>query len=288
MTIEIRPTGGALGAEVLGVDLARPLNDADFATVRQAWFDHLLLLFRNQDVPAARQAGFAARFGELDGVPGWRDKHATGEENILIISNVKQNGEALGVLGDGELEWHTDMSYIPVPPSVSMLHAREVPETGGDTHFMNMYAVYDALPDDLAEAVRGRVLNHDSSYDSSNNLRPGAVEVTRSSEAPGARHPLVRRHPETGRPSLYLGRRRNAWVVGMEEAESERLLDRLWAFARRPEFAWAHRWTTGDVLMWDNRCTMHRRDSFDPAARRVMHRAQVKGEAPLAFESEAA
>jgi taurine dioxygenase len=288
MAIEIRPTGGALGAEVLGVDLAQPLNDADFATVRQAWFDHLLLLFRGQDVPAAQQAGFAARFGELDGVPGWRDKHATGEEKILIISNVKQNGEALGVLGDGELEWHTDMSYITVPPSVSMLHAREVPDSGGDTHFMNMYAVYEALPADLVEAVRGQVLNHDSSYDSSNNLRPGAVEVTRPSEAPGARHPLVRRHPETGRPSLYLGRRRNAWVVGMEEADSERLLDRLWAFARQLEFAWVHRWKTGDVLMWDNRCTMHRRDSFDPAARRVMYRAQVKGEAPLAADSMAA
>ncbi|MBT5413335.1 MAG: TauD/TfdA family dioxygenase, partial [Rhodospirillaceae bacterium] len=169
-----------------------------------------------------------------------------------------------------------------------MLHAREVPETGGDTHFMNMYAVYDALPADLDEAVRGRVLNHDSSYDSSNNLRPGAVEVTRACDAPGARHPLVRRHPETGRPSLYLGRRKNAWIVGLEDAESERLLDRLWAFAAQPEFAWFHRWRSGDVLMWDNRCTMHRRDSFDPATRRVMHRAQVKGEVPLAFEPEAA
>ena len=285
MAIEIRPTGGALGAEVLGVDLTRPLDDAAFETVRRAWFDHLLLLFRGQDVPPAAQAAFAARFGELDGVPGWRDKHAPGEKDILIISNVKVGGESLGVLGDGELEWHTDMSYIPVPPSVSMLHAREVPESGGDTHFMNMYAVYDALPPDLAEAVRGRVLNHDSSYDSSNNLRPGAVEVTRSSEAPGARHPLVRRHPETGRPNLYLGRRRNAWVVSMDDDESDCLLDRLWAFTRRPNFAWVHHWRPGDVLMWDNRCTMHRRDAFDPAARRVMHRAQVKGEVPIAFEA---
>lgn len=280
MTIEIQPTGGALGAEVRGAVLGEGLDAEGFAAIHQAWLDHLLLFFRDQDLAPAAMAAFSQRFGALDMVASWRDFHAPGDDRVLVISNVKKDGAPAGVLGDGELDWHTDMSYLDVPPSASILHAREVPEAGGDTHFMNMAAVLDALPADLRAAIQGRRLKHDSSYDSSGSLRPGAPEVVDASAAPGARHPMIRRHPESGRQALYLGRRRNAYILGMALEESEALLDRLWAIACEPRFAWTHRWRQGDVLMWDNRVTMHRRDAFDPAARRVMHRTQVKGERP--------
>ena len=281
MTIEIHPTGGALGAEVRGASLGDGLDDAGFAAIRQAWLDHLLLLFRDPDLAPADMAAFSQRFGELDMVASWRDFHAAGDDRVLVISNVKEGGAPAGVLGDGELDWHTDMSYLDVPPSASILHAREVPATGGDTHFMNMYAVLDALPADLSSSIEGRRLNHDSSYDSSGGLRPGAPAVVDVRVAPGAQHPMIRHHPESGRRALYLGRRRNAYILGMGLEESEALLDRLWAIACEPRFAFTHTWRQGDLLMWDNRATMHRRDAFDPAARRVMHRTQVKGERPL-------
>ena len=270
MAIEIHPTVGALGAEVRGAVLGEGLDAGEFATIRRAWRDHLLLLFRDQSLAPAAMAAFSQRFGALDMVESWRDFHAEGEPRVLVISNVTEDGAPAGVLGDGELGWHTDMSYLDVPPSASILHAREVPAAGGDTHFMNMYAVLEALPADLRGAIEGRRLNHDSSYDSSGSLRPGAPEVVDASAAPGARHPMIRRHPESGRKALYLGRRRNAYILGMAIDESEALLDRLWAIACEPRFAFTHTWREGDLLMWDNRCTMHRRDAFDPAARRVM------------------
>ncbi len=281
MAIEIIPTGAALGAEVRGVNLAAPLDEASHGAIVRAWHDHLVLLFRGQSLSPRQLASFSARFGVLDMVPAWRAFHAEDVDEVLVISNVKKDGQPIGVLGYGESEWHTDMSYQAEPPRASILHALEVPPEGGDTSFINMYLALENLPADLRAALDGRALNHDSSYDSAGNLRPGAPRVADVRAAPGARHPAVRLHPETRRPALFLGRRLNAYIVGCSVEESERLLDRIWDHVCRSAYAWTHRWKKGDVLLWDNRCTMHRREPFDPSTRRVMHRTQIKGEAPI-------
>lgn len=282
MPIEIRPTDAALGAEIKGADLSRALDAKTWQAVRDAWHRHLVLLFRKQALPPRQLAEFSKHFGVLDVVPAWRDFHPDGTPEVLVISNVKEGDRPIGVLGYGEAEWHTDMSYLPEPPRASVLHALEVPPSGGNTSFLNMYKAFEELPSDMRQAIEGREITHDSSYDSTGTLRPGAPEVTDVRQAPGARHPAVRRHPESGRSALYLGRRRNAYVVGLSVEESETLLDRLWAYVLQPRYVWEHSWRVGDVLVWDNRCTMHRREPFDAATRRVMHRTQIKGERPIA------
>ncbi len=281
MAMDVIPTGAALGAEIRGVDLSKPLAPAAVEAIMAAWRAHLVLLFRGQRLPPRDLSAFSKHFGALDVVPAWRKFHPTGSEEVLVISNVKENGEPIGVLGYGEAEWHTDMSYIELPPRASVLHSLEVPSAGGETSFLNMYKAYEELAEADRAALRGRSLNHDSSYDSAGNLRPGAQTFEAAKDAPGARHPAVRRHPETGRLALYLGRRLNAWIVGMDVAESEALLDRLWAHVLQDRYVWTHRWRVGDVLVWDNRCTMHRRAPFDPSSRRLMHRTQIKGERPI-------
>jgi taurine dioxygenase len=191
---------------------------------------------------------------------------------------VTLNGEPIGSLGDGEAVWHTDMSYLEVPPKASMLYALEVPPTGGNTSFCTMYGIYDALPARLKERIAGLEIKHDGTYNSGGYLRQGVTPTDDPMTSPGAVHPLVCTHPATGGRTLYLGRRRNAYLVGLELGESEALLDELWSYVDRPEFAWEHAWRVGDFVLWDNRCTMHRRDAFDPRSRRIMHRTQVKGE----------
>ena len=195
-----------------------------------------------------------------------------------MVSNVVENGEPIGSLGSGEAVWHTDMSYTKVPPQASALYALEVPARGGNTSFVNMYSVYEALPDRLKDRLAGLRVKHDGTYNSGGYVRQGVVPSDDPRQAPGALHPLVYTHPETGRPALYLGRRRNAYIAGLELAESEALLDELWRYVENDDFAWTNVWRPGDLVLWDNRCTMHRRDPFDAAARRVMHRTQIKSE----------
>ncbi len=174
------------------------------------------------------------------------------------------------------------MSYLPAPPMASLLYALEVPAEGGDTWFCSMYAALDRLPAELRRRVAGRRVKHDGTYNSGGYLRQGVAASDDPRTAPGALHPLICRHPESAQEMLYLGRRRNAWLEGFELSESERLLDALWAVVDAAEIAWRHHWRAGDLVLWDNRCTMHRRDAFDPASRRIMHRTQVKGAAPPA------
>jgi taurine dioxygenase len=170
------------------------------------------------------------------------------------------------------------MSYLDVPPKASMLYSLEIPPTGGNTSFCTMYGIYEALPAKLKERIAGLKIKHDGTYNSGGYVRQGVTPTDDPLTSPGAVHPLVCTHPNTGRRMLYLGRRRNAYLVGLALAESEALLDELWSFVDRPQFAWEHIWRVGDLVLWDNRCTMHRRDAFDPGSRRIMHRTQVKGE----------
>jgi taurine dioxygenase len=276
--LDVIPTGAALGAEVRGVDL-RNLDAAAFTRLMQAWHDHSVVLVRGQRLSDQDLIAFSRRLGDLDWAPIQETgrRFVEGLPEIYIVSNVKVNGEPIGSLGDGEAVWHTDMSYLDVPPKASMLYALEVPPTGGNTSFCSMYGIYEALPAGLKARIAGLKIKHDGTYNSGGYLRQGVEPSDDPHKAPGAWHPAVCRHPVTGAASLYLGRRRNSCVEGLPPAESAALLDQLWAHIDRPELRYVHRWRVGDLLLWDNRSTMHRRDPFDAKARRVMHRTQIKG-----------
>jgi taurine dioxygenase len=278
--IDVVPTGRPLAAEVRGVDL-RSLDDQKFAALRRAWHQHQVLLIRSQTLSDQDLIAFSRRFGDLDWAPVQETgrRFVEGLPEIYIVSNVKVNGEPIGSLGAGEAVWHTDMSYLDVPPMASMLYALEVPPSGGNTSFCSMYAIYEALPAEMKQRIAGLKIKHDGTYNSGGFLRQGVTATDDPRTSPGAVHPLICTHPDTGRQMLYLGRRRNAYLVGLELSESEALLDELWRYVERPEFAWEHTWRVGDLVMWDNRCTMHRRDPFDDTSRRVMHRTQIKGRA---------
>lgn len=277
--IEVIPTGRALGAEIRGVDL-REINNQAFARLLDAWHEHSVLLIRDQALSDQNLIAFSRRFGDLDWAPIQETgrRFVEGLPEIYIVSNVKVNGEPIGSLGDGEAAWHTDMSYLAMPPKASMLYALEVPPTGGNTSFCTMYGIYERLPDALKTHIAALKIKHDGTYNSGGYVRQGVTPTDDPRTSPGAVHPLVCTHPATGRRMLYLGRRRNAYLVGLALAQSEALLDELWSFVDQPEFAWEHVWRVGDLVLWDNRCTMHRRDAFDPNSRRIMHRTQVKGE----------
>ena len=286
----IHPSGAALGADIHGVDLSQPVSDAQFARIADAWKNHLVLRFSGQRIDDRQLMAFSARFGELDRVPiAAAHTERTGgglppdvAPWVTVISSIVQDGRPIGGLGSSELVWHTDMSYNPLPPRASLLYALEVPPTGGDTGFLDMYAAYETLPEDLRRTVEGRTCIHDSSHNSAGELRKGFQETVDVTRTPGAVHPLVRLHPVSGRKALFLGRRPNAYINGLPVEESEAVLDALWAHATQDRFAWYQKWRVGDLVMWDNRCVMHRRDGFEPGLRRLMHRTQIVGEPVVA------
>jgi taurine dioxygenase len=279
MRLQVVPNGAALGAEIRDVDLTR-LTDDSFATIHRAWLDHLVLLIRGQKLTDDDLIAFSRRFGSLDWAPIQETgrRFVEGYPEIYVVSNVIENGVPLGSLGAGEAVWHTDMSYLERPPKASMLYALEVPESGGNTYFCNMYRAYELLPGPLRQRIEGLRLKHDATYNSGGYTRQGVAPIDDPLTSPGVYHPLVLTHPETRRRALYLGRRRNAYIEGLPLGESEALLDELWSYARRDDIVWGNEWRVGDLVLWDNRCTMHRRDSFDPDSRRILHRTQIKGE----------
>jgi taurine dioxygenase len=280
-TITIVPTGEGLGADVVGVDLARPLDEATFAAIQAAWLEHVVLRFRGQRLTDAQLIAFSRRFGELDEARLDDYQPFVPEHpEIMVISNVVENGRPIGKLGSGEAEWHSDIDYVEEPPKASLLYALEIPPHGGNTGFCNMYTAYETLPPHLKSAIEGKRCKHDASHNSAGMLRGGFSECSDPRDVPGPLHPLVRTHPETGRKALYLGRRINAYIDGLPLQESERLLDELWRHATQAAFTWTQVWRVGDLVLWDNRCAMHRRDAFDSGARRIMHRTQVKGDRP--------
>jgi taurine dioxygenase len=277
--VEAQPTGAALAAEIHGVDL-RSIDDRTFAAIHRHWLDHLVLLFRGQTLTDDELIAFSRRFGQLDWAPVQETgrRFVEGYPELYVVSNVVENGEPIGSLGAGEAIWHTDMSYIEDPPKASILYALEVPPSGGETGFVNMYSGYEALPPPLKSRIAGLNIKHDGTYNSGGYVRQGVNAVDDPLTSPGAVHPLVVTHPETRRRALYLGRRRNAYIVGLDLADSEALLDEVWSYATRDEYTWYNSWRAGDLVLWDNRCTMHRREAFDDKTRRIMHRTQIKGE----------
>lgn len=287
MSVTVTPLTPAVGAEVGNVDLAA-LTAEDFAQIEAAWHGHSVLLFRGQKLADNDLLAFSRRFGELDPPPNQERGRQSppGYPDVYVVSNVlDEKGEPIGALGAGEAAWHTDMSYLDLPPDASILYALEIPPSGGNTYFCGMHAVWKALPEGLKARMTSRSIKHDGTFNSGGYVRQGVVPTDNPQEAPGAWHPAVCAHPVTGEPALYLGRRRNSYVEGLDSAQSDALLDEIWSFAASPEFVYEHRWRVGDLVLWDNRSTMHRRDPFDSTARRVMHRTQIKGKRkPVAYK----
>ena len=281
MTLTVKNLDAPLGAEISGIDPSRSVSASDVERIESVWRERLVVVFRDQSLSDPELIAFSKNFGELDppGPNPYGQPFLKDHPELNVISNVVEGGKPIGNLGDGEAVWHADMTYVDVPPKAAMLHALEVPppEAGGNTYFANMFAAYETLPADLKTAAEGKIAVHDASTNSAGLLRKGYQAVTDVRQTVGAHHPLIRTEPGTGRKALFLGRRPNAYVTGLEVAESEALLDALWAHATQPRFSLCHQWKVGDLLMWNNLSVLHRRDPFDSKTRRVMHRSQIKG-----------
>ena len=284
--LEVVPLSGSMGAEIRGLDL-RTLDDSGFKVLYQAYLDHLLVLVREQTLSDEDQVAVARRFGTLEMPPAANERsshqHYDGPPEITVVSNIKVNGVPIGELGDGEVIWHSDYSFREVIAGMRILRAVKLPPAaaGGNTEFCNCYAAYATLPDRLKKIVHGRRIKHDTAYDTNRNLRRGATEVQDVRLSSGPSHPIVSTHPETGCNSLFLGRRLKHYVNGLPLEESEALLDELWAHTIQPAHIIEHSWREGDVVMWDNRCSLHRRGAFAPNAQRELHAAQVRGHKPF-------
>ena len=280
--IETRKISDSVGADVLNIDIRAPLTSEMREALMQAWAQFLVLRFRGQPLSDPELIAFSKNLGELEPPgPNPQGKPYLPEfPELNVISNIKQGGQALGGLGDGEAIWHSDMTYASSVPMGAVLHAIEIPPSGGNTYWSNLYRAHDTLPLALKNAIRGRKSIHDSTYNSAGIMRIGMQPVTDVRQAPGAHHPLIVQHPRNGKHLLFLGRRRNSYILDMPVDESEALLDQLWAHATQPEFTMMQEWQAQDTILWDNFATLHRRDSFDPNSRRMMHRAQIKGFTP--------
>ena len=285
----ITPSGSALGAEVAGLDLRKPLPPSAVDAIAEAFHQHIVLLFRNQVLSAEALIAFGRRFGPLHATEGvaYGAKPTGTPPEIEIISNQPEDAVPSGARPSDECTWHTDMSMYENPAAASIAYAVEVPAAIGRIRFANLYRAYETLPGELERAVRGRRSIHDAAYTAMGEVRGGYTEVIDRSEGPGARHPILRRHPETGRTALFLGRCGYGYIEGYNIPESNRLLETLWRHMTREEFIWTHEWANGDVVMWDNRCSTHMRTAFDPNLRRRLLRVTVVGEPPEAADASA-
>jgi len=279
MSIEFTTVTPIIGARVSGVSLAT-ITPSQFDRLYGIWQKHHVLVLRDQELTNAQFERFSAMLGELDPPPnqGAGRKSVPGHPNLYVVSNRKNGaGEPIGALGDGEAQWHTDMSYLERPPFASMLWSIELPDAGGDTCFASMPAALRSMPADLVRRVERLSIKHDGTYDSGGYVRKGMTANDDPTQSVGTLHPVVIEQPETGERTLYLGRRRNAYIPGLSLPESEALLDTIWGYATDPQVTMRHQWRLGDVVLWNNFTTMHRRDGFPPEQFRTLHRSQIKG-----------
>lgn len=285
VNLEIEPLHPLLGARVRGLDLSQVMTPETFEAVHQAWMDHLVLVFPEQRISDAQQISFARLFGDLERHHQDIIKSAHAPE-IFRVSNVDDEGNLMApdhpTVSQVKLaqRWHTDSSYRATPSMGSILHGLEVTEEGGETCFTNMYAVYEALPDRLRERVGDRKLRHDFEYLTTLAPIKPLTDEERAAMPP-VWQPMRRRHPVTGRTSLYISPIYNDAVEELEPDDAMTLIGELTEFAARPEFVYRHRWSPDDIVMWDNRCTMHRVTPYDLGDRRIMHRTTIVGDGPV-------
>lgn len=266
-----------LGAEVSGIDLREPLRPGQAEAILDAWHRHQVLVFRGQELPPQAQVDFTARLGE-PGRPRMPSRAARDvirdlPPEVMIVSNVRVDGKPLGLPHDGEMWFHSDMCYVEIPHVATLLHAVDLPSVGGNTLFADMYGAYDALPDDLRERLDGRkALNV---HDYKRTARPSAgIDL---SKVGNFAHPLFVTHPATGRRAVYANRLMTARIEGLDAAESDALLERLFAVAEDRSRVYEHVWRKGDLVMWDNRCVTHARTDFPASEKRLLRRTTIKG-----------
>ena len=273
--MEIHPVAGALGAEILGVDLARPLDDATIAAIRRVWLEHLVIFFRDQELPPARFLAFARRFGEPIEYPFVKGL----DDYPEIIPVLKLAHESVNFGGI----WHSDTAYLEAPPMASMLIAREVPAAGGDTEFANMYRAYETLSPGMQRLLDGLVAVNSSAAADVSRTREDRIKDSARADAKKeyvAAHPVVRVHPETGRKALYVNVAHTVAFEGMTREESAPLLQFLFHHQVRPEFTCRFRWHPGSIAFWDNRCAQHNAINDYQGHRRLMHRITLAGDIP--------
>jgi len=295
MTLSIAKRSEALGAEIRGVDLSRPVSDAVFEEIKTAWYENLVIVFPEQTLTNEQHIEFSARFGPLDVHPS--GKYVLRDYPELLLLTNKKNDEGKYVsLRDGGSVWHSDLSYMGEPSLGSLLYGIDIPQTGGDTEWANMYMAYDALSESLRKRIEGLSAIHQFDQNDNPRLGPppnmtaeemkGSIWEKKSPEikarTPDVIHPIVRRHPETGRKALFVNRRFTTFIVDVDPGDGENLLLELFDIAERPEHIYRHKWNEHDLVLWDNRCTIHLAcGGFPDDQIRTMQRTTVRGEAPI-------
>ena len=273
--IGVRPLSASIGAEIVGLDLSQPMSDALFAKVLDTWHQNLVILFRDQQLSEDDQV----RFGALFGPPAvsHTKRFTTANPAVMLISNIRENGQMIGALPDGEMHFHSDQCHQERPAMASMLYALEVPSKGGNTLFANAYKAYETLPESIKTRIEGRKALNAYDYQAAATHRG-----TRLREGiPSCWHPVVRTHPATGKKALYVNRLMTIAIEGMPEEESDRLLGTLFDHQEQPQFVYEHVWRPHDLLLWDNRCALHARTDFSAAERRLLRRLTILGEKPV-------
>jgi taurine dioxygenase len=279
----IRPFDAALGAEVLGLDLSLPISGEDFARLHRAHLMHHVLVFREQHITPAQQVEFSRRFGPLQ-IHVLRQFQLAGEPEVLIVSNIRENGQPIG-LGDAGHFWHSDLSYKETPSLGSMLHAQELPAEGGDTLFANQHTAWEQLPGYLRRAVEHAKAEHSylaryADLQKKNPWRPNLTQAQIDEVKPVV-HPVVRTHPESGRRALFVSEHFTTRIVGLPEDESRALLDELFDHSTRPEHIYRHKWQPQDMVFWDNRSLLHLAAGCPDDQRRKLYRTTIEGDVPF-------
>jgi len=284
MTIKVEPLDAPLGARVTGIDLANEPDAAGWAAIHRAWLEYQVLVFPGQHLSEADQIRFTLHWGEMPvrgRYAGRREERRRAHQSVMLVSNIREDGEPIGSLPDGEMMFHSDGSYDEHPYRYTTLYALEVPSRGGNTMFADMYGAYTTLPEDLKRRLAGAKARH--GYYAGRGVTPeikATLAITESSDS--WVHPLFTVHEETGRPVLFASRLLTESIVGLSEAESDALLERLFAHMERRELIYEHVWRPGDYVIWDNRCVNHARTDFPAGERRLLRRTTVQGRRPEA------
>jgi taurine dioxygenase len=276
---DVVPLSPAVGVEIRGVDVSQPLDEGTFDAIRRAWEENCVVLFRRQHLEQDAQVRFAERFGPLSKLHN--PTRATNlHPAILLVSNIRENGQLIGELPDGEMIFHSDQIYVERPAMATMLYAIEIPSAGGNTLFANMFRAYDTLPDELKEKLKGKLAVQAYDYDGTRGGSPRMRGEPLRPDVKQYAHPVFRKHEPTGRTALYVNRMNTQYIVGLDETENDAILERLFDHLEQPQFVYEHVWTPGDLLLWDNRSSCHARTDFSPAERRLLRRITILGDKP--------
>jgi taurine dioxygenase len=273
--ISLAPLSPAIGVEVRGLDLTRVVPPETLVRIRRAWEENCVAIFRGQAIEEGDQIRFASAFGPLATLAN-PERAATSNPAVMFISNVRENGKLIGALPDGEMQFHSDQCYVEKPATGTMLYAMEIPSAGGNTLFANALSAYDDLPADLKRRLDGKLAMHGYDYTDSQYRRPEKLGANAKEYA----HPIFRTHPPTGRKALYVNRLTTQYIVGMDRRESDAILAQLFDHQEQQKYVYEHVWQVGDLVLWDNRSSLHARRDFAPNQRRMLRRVTLLGEKP--------